>query len=196
MPLAHETVVYDVHDTKVYPMLSDAVGASPTYGAAVDVPGITELSVDPNIVSAELKGDGKLIAKKGRTDRVNGSATYGKLSLNALQVLQGGTVGDTASTQAGYRLSGPAPLPYFKLEAKIEDADIGIGDIHVVVFKCQITGGTLLSTSSDNFNQPSFDFEGLSIEGTIPANTNSIVPAGLNAMLDIFFNSVASALSA
>lgn len=196
MPLAHESVVYDVHDAKVYAMLSDVVGAAPTYSSAVDVPGITELSVDPNIVSAELKGDGKVIAKKGRTDRMNGSATYGKLSLNAIQTVMGGTVGDTASTQAGFRLSGPAPLPYFKLEAKIEDLDLGFGDLHIVVYKCQLTGGTLVSTSSDNFNQPSFDFEGLSIEGSIPANTNSIVAAGLAAMIDIFFNSVAQPLSA
>jgi hypothetical protein len=195
VPLSHESVVYDVHDAKVYPLLTDATGAAPTYGTGVDVPGITELSADPNIVSAELKGDGKVIAKKGRTDRINGSATYGKLSLDALAVILGGTVGDSASTQAGYRLAGPAPLPYFKLEAKIDDVDVGIGDLHIMIYKCQLTGGTLISTSSDNFNQPSFDFEGLSLQGTITANTNSIVPATVSAMMDIFFNSTSVALT-
>lgn len=196
MALSHATVVYDVNDCRVYPMLTDVAGASPTYGAAVDVPGITEISAEPNLVTAELKGDARVIAKKGRTDRINFSATYGKLSLDALAVIMGGTVGDTASTQAAYRLSSPAPLPYFKLEAQVQDLDVGMGSLILVIWKCQITGGTLLSTSSDNFNQPSFDGEGIATEGTIPANTNSIVAASLAAMMDVVFNSTVVALSA
>ncbi len=196
MPLSHATVIYDVNDCKVYPMLTDVAGASPTYGAAIDVPGISTISAEPNLVTAELKGDARVIAKKGRTDRINVSATYGKLSLDALAVLMGGSTGDTASTQAGYRLSSPAPLPYFKLEAQIQDLDVGIGSLRLIVWKCQITGGTLLNTSSDNFNQPSFDAEGIAIEGTIPANTNSIVAAGLAAMMDVVFDSTVVNLSA
>lgn len=195
MPLTHETVVYDVHDAKVYPMLTDATGASPTYGAAVDVPGIAEISAEPNLVTAELKGDATVIAKKGRVDRINVSATYGKLSLDAIQVIMGGAKGDTASTQAGYRISAPASLPYFKLEAQIKDLDIGVGSLRIVLYKCQLTGGTLISTSSDNFNQPSFDAEALAIDGTIPANTNSIVASSLGAMMDVILDSTVVGLS-
>lgn len=196
MPLPHETVVYDVNDAKVYPMLTDAVGASPTYGAAVDVPGISEISAEPNLVTAELKGDATVIAKKGRVDRINVSATYGRLSLDALQVIQGGTKGDTGETQSGYRLSAPASLPYFKLEAQIQDLDIGIGSLIIVLYKCQLTGGSLVSTSSDSFNQPSFQAEALAISGTIPANTNSIVAASLGAMMDVVLNDTVVELSA
>lgn len=196
MPLSHSTVVYDVNDCKVYPMLTDTVGASPTYGAAVDVPGITEVSAEPNLVTAELKGDATVIAKKGRTDRINVSATYGKLSLDALKVIMGGTTGDTASTAAGYRVAAPAALPYFKIEFQVQDLDVGIGSLIVVLYKCQLTGGTLINTSSDNFNQPSFDAEAIAIDGTLPANTNSIVATGLAAMMDIAFNSTVVNLSA
>jgi hypothetical protein len=196
VPLTHATVVYDVNDAKVYPMLTDAVGASPTYGASVDVPGITEVSAEPNLVTAELKGDATVIAKKGRTDRINVSATYGKLSLDALKVLQGGVTGDTAETRSAYRLAGPAPLPYFKLEFQVQDLDIGLGSLVVVLYKCQITGGTLINTSSDSFNQPSFTAEALAIDGTLPANTNSIVAATVSAMMDVVFNSTVVALSA
>lgn len=196
MPLSHSTVVFDVNDAKIYPMLTDTVGASPTYGAAVDVPGIAEVSAEPNLVTAELKGDATVIAKKGRVDRINFSATYGKLSLDALKVLQGGVTGDTASTQSTYRLSAPAPLPYFKLEFQVQDLDLGLGSLIVVLYKCQVTGGTLINTSSDSFNQPSFTGEALAIEGTIPANTNSIVAATLGAMMDVVFNSTVVALSA
>lgn len=195
MPLSHATVVYDVNDAKVYPMLSDTAGASPTYGSGVDVPGITEVSAEPNLVTAELKGDATVIAKKGRTDRINVHATYGKLSMDALTVIMGGAKGDTASTQAGYRISAPAALPYFKLEFQVLDLDIGVGSLRVVLYKCQLTGGTLINTSSDNFNQPAFDAEALAIDGTIPANTNSIVAASLGAMMDVVFDSIPTALS-
>ncbi len=196
MPLSHATVVYDVNDCKVYPMLTDTPGASPTYGAAVDVPGISEVSAEPNLVTAELKGDATVIAKKGRTDRINLSATYGKLSLDALKVIQGGVTGDTASTSAGYRLAAPAALPYFKMEFQVQDLDIGIGSLIVVLYKCQLTGGSLINTSSDSFNQPSFTAEALAIEGTIPANTNTIVAATLAAMMDVVFHSTVQPLSA
>jgi hypothetical protein len=41
------TISFDVHDCKVYPVTADATGGI-TYGAAVDVPGIQEVSVEPN----------------------------------------------------------------------------------------------------------------------------------------------------
>lgn len=170
MPLSHSTVIFDVHDCKVYALLTDAVGASPTYGAAVDIPGIANVGVDPNLVHAELKGDARIIAKKGRTDRINFKATYGKIAIDALAVILGGTVSDSGTTpnqMARMRLKSPAPLPYFKIEFKIEDVDEGLGDLHVVIYKAQMTGGTLLGTSTDSFGQPTFDAEGIAIQGSV-----------------------------
>lgn len=166
MPLTHETIVYDVHDFKIYPLLTDADGASPTYGAAVDVPGIAEVGLDPNFVTAELKGDARVMARKGRVDRVSISATYGKLSLDVLKVLLGGVVSDTASTAAKWKLAGANSLPYFKAAFKIDDVDTGVGDVHVTVFKGQLTGGTLLGGSSDEFGQPTLELEAIPTEGT------------------------------
>lgn len=196
MALTHATVIYDVTDAHVYPLLTDAVGASPTYGAAVDLPGIAAFSADPNFVTAELKGDATIVAKKGRTDRMNVACTYDKLSTDALKVIMGGVTGDTASTQTAYRLSAPASLPYFKLEAQILDAEEGVGSVIVVLWKCQLTGGTLLSTSSDNFSQPTLQADAIAIQGSIPAATNSIVGASLGAIMDVVLNSTAVALDA
>lgn len=165
MSLAHETVVFDVLDAKVYALLTDPVGASPTYGAAVDVPGIADVSVDPNMVTAELKGDSRIIAKKGRIDRFNFSATYGKFSTDVLGVILGATTTVTGSTNVRLRSASPAPLPYFKLEFKIEDLDVGVADLHCTLYKCQLTGGTLLGTSSDNFGQPTMQGEAIALTG-------------------------------
>ena len=56
--------------------------------------------IDPNFVTAELKGDARVIAKKGRIDRVNLSVTWGKLSLDAMAVLYGTSTTDVASAAA------------------------------------------------------------------------------------------------
>jgi hypothetical protein len=181
MPLAHETVVYDVHDFKVYALTDDS-GASPVYSAAVDVPGIAEASMDPNFLTAELKGDARIIAKKGRVDKFTCSATYGKVSLDVLNTVLGGTITDTASSSARWRLLGDNSLPYFKAEFKIQDVDTGLGDLHVRLYKCQLTGGTLISGQTDEFGQPTMELE------AIPTDTSDL-------LVDVELLDVVTALS-
>lgn len=179
MPVSHETVVYDVHDAAVYAMLTDAAGASPTYGAKIDVPGIANVGVNPNIVSAELKGDARVMARKGRTDRLVFSATYGKLAGNVLGVILATVTSDIAAAggvpeYARMRLKSPASLPYFKIEFKIDDLDAGLGTLKVVLWKCQLTGGTLLTGATDAFSQPTFDAEAIALNGTLGADVGVI----------------------
>lgn len=97
MPVSHETVMFDVHDAFVAPLLSDQEGELPVYGDPVDLFGVSEVGLDPNFVTAELKGDARVIAKKGRIDRVNLSTTWGKLSLDAMAVIYGTSTSDVAS---------------------------------------------------------------------------------------------------
>lgn len=246
MTVAHETVMFDVHDCKVASLLSDASAVIPSYSPWVDVPGIQEVGLDPNFSTAELKGDARVMAKKGRIDRFNFSSSYAKLSLDVQGIIFGNTVADlsalAASTveevsittgsytltgsagdftvamlnrpltgsvagipegavlvarsldgsegtmslpatatvadidvtagavgaMARSRVSAPAPLPYFKIGFKIEDTSPGVGDLHVVCWKAQVTGGTYIGGSSDNFGQPSFDAECIPIDGHLP----------------------------
>ena len=162
MSAAHEAILFDVHDFKVYPLTADNA-ASPTYGAAVDVYGIAEVGLDPNLVTAELKGDGRVIAKRGKIDRLTLSATYGRLSADVLEVIIDATVTDPAADQARARLLAGTPLPYFGCAFVIEDADNGIEDVVVTLYKCQVTGGTLLGQSSDNFGQPTFTLDAIGL---------------------------------
>ena len=164
MAAAHESVLYDVHDLKVYPISSETA-SSPIYGAAVDVYGIAQVSLDPNFVTAELKGDGgRVLAKKGKIDRLNLSATYGRLSGDVLDVILGTTTTDESATQARTRFLQGTSLPYFKAALTIDDADNGIGSVHLTLYKCQITGGTLLGQQTDNFGQPTFDLEAIGLD--------------------------------
>ena len=243
MTVQHQTVMFDVNDCKVAALLSDASDAVPVYGPLIDVPGISEVGVDPNFVTAELKGDARVIAKKGRIDRLNMKATYGKLDLDVQGIVFGSAVVDLAAvaskTVAGVtvasaaktltktagsfssadlnrevwgtdiaegsrivdvntdgsvatmnlaatgsgtvtvnfyatgekavsRIASPASLPYFKLMFRISDVDTEIGDLHVIAHKCQVTGGTYIGGSTDNFGQPSFDAEAIALQGHLP----------------------------
>lgn len=161
MTAAHETVLFDCHDFKVYAMLTDSSAASPTYGPAVDVPGINQVSLDPNVVSAVLKGDGRTVARRGRTDSFKLAAQNAKLALDAVAVMYGGAVVDVSGNEAAWSLAGPAPLPYFKSEFKIDDVDLGLATVHFILFKSQLSGGKLAGQQSDQFGQPTMDIEGI-----------------------------------
>lgn len=185
MVAAREAILFDVHDFKVYALTDDS-GASPTYGAGVDVYGIAEVGLDMNLVTAELKGDGKIIAKRGKLDRLPLTATYGRLSGDVLDVIIDATVSAPSATQSRTRILAGTPLPYFKAAFRIEDADNGIEDVLVTCYKCQVTGGTLLGQSSDNFGQPSFTMDAIGLASTA-ANF-------LNLMADLDFYTVETAL--
>jgi hypothetical protein len=194
--LSTETVVFDVSDCKVYPLLTDVTGASPTYGAAVDVPGIAQVSLEPNLTSAELKGDSRIIAKRGRVDRFNFSATYGKLSLDVLNTLLGSSTlnaqGTTPSRTQNLVIASPGSSPYFKLEFLIADVDEGIGSLNVILFKCLLTGGTLFQSSSDSFGQPSLQCEAIATNGGYTPPGGSLVT---NPILALQLNETAANLS-
>lgn len=160
MPTARISTLYDVNDFKVAEQTADSA-AAPTYGSLVDVPGIAAVSMQPGIKSAELKGDAKVLARKGTTDRFQFSATYGRLSLDALVVFFGGTVTDVTGPPAtvGWALGGINALPYFKAMFQILQGEVA--DTHVTAYKSQVTGGTLVDQSTDNFGQPKIDFKAI-----------------------------------
>lgn len=158
-----EAVVYDVLDCKVYPLTSDS-GASPTFGTGVDVYGIADASFEPNFVSNELKGDSRIIAKKSRVDRFNFSLTYGRLSLDVLEVVLGGEVTTVAGDHERWRYVGGGAPPYFGLGLMMDDLDNDLNALHVIGYKVKITGGTLLGQSSDNFGQPTIDCEAIALD--------------------------------
>lgn len=160
MPTNRSTVMYDVHDFKVKSLLTD-VATAPTYGTElVDIPGIASVNLDPNINSNELKGDAKVIAKKGNTDRFNISATYGRLSLDALVIFFGGTITDVPTpSSVKWALAGTNSLPYFQAQAQFLYNEVQ--DAHLKAWKCQATGGSILDQSTDNFGQPKIDMEAI-----------------------------------
>lgn len=167
MAVAQQAITFDVQDCKVY-TIADLVGGSYTTSAGVDVPGVQEVSVEPNLITAELKGDGKVVAKKGKIDRLNFTCTYSELSLPVLEKILGGTTvlaGATDAESAVLSITGGS-LPYFSVaflltDLQSQDSGDAVASIKMELHKCQITGGTLLSGSTDDFATPSFTVEAI-----------------------------------
>lgn len=163
-----QTSLYDVSDCKIWPLLTDLpTAASPTYGAIVDVPGITAISVDPSIVSAELKGDGRTLRTKSRVEKFQGKCTYDLLDLNVLLTVMGGGMAVATSAEQAWDmvLNGPsASLPYWGAAFEITDADdeLGAADVHLVCYKCKLTGGSpIANAQTENFSQPTLEFDAI-----------------------------------
>ena len=173
MAVANSAITFDVQDCKVY-TIADTVGGSWASSSPIDVPGIQEVSVEPNLITAELKGDAKVVAKKGKIDRLNFSATYSELSLDVLSKILGGTVaaGGSSDAETSELSIAGGSLPYFGVKFLLTDVQTGgagdaVGSVSMLLHKCQITGGTLISGSTDDFSTPSFTAEAI-----LPHDTN------------------------
>ena len=172
MAASTSAITFDVKDCKVYSVSTDTASSPTTWGSGVDVPGIQEVSLEPNFITNELKGDGgSVLSKKGKIDRLNFSCTYGELSLGVLAVLLGTTVvaGGTGSSETAALPIDDTTLPYFKISFLIDDLETSgdtLATVKVDLGKCQLTGGSLVSGSTDDFNSPTFTAEAIKPKGT------------------------------
>jgi hypothetical protein len=174
MAVASSVITFDVKDCKVYVLETDPASGASTYTSpGVDVPGIQEISLEPNFITAELKGDGgSVLAKKGKIDRLNFSCTYSELALPVLAVLLGqtNTGGGTTGTFTQTMKIDNASLPYFMIAVLMDDLQHSTGDTPATVVltlqKCQLTGGSLLGGSTDSFSSPTFTAEAILPYGT------------------------------
>jgi len=165
MAFDKETFVYGVQDCKIAALMDDS-GMSPTYGSAIDVPGIQEIEVSYNIESKELKGDDVVLDKRTTINSIGIDVTHAKISLDALGALLGGTVsasGTTPNRTFTYRQGGGQPN-YFKLSAKVVQVDEDGADMHFVMYKCKVTDFSMGATGED-YKTISFSAEAIPCAG-------------------------------
>lgn len=135
--LTKETLILGINDGKMSPLISDDSTAL-TYGAAVDIPGITNLGLSPKFVEKELRGDESVLDNYSKLDYIDWSFENSEISLDALAILLGGAVtasGVTPNRSQTYKLNKADKPKYFKLEGKSDYTDMG--DAHVVLYKCK-----------------------------------------------------------
>lgn len=161
MALTHQVKQMELVDVQIASMTSDT-GTTPVYGALVDIPGAIKVTATPKVESKRLEGDSKLLDVFTRITEYELEVEHGILSLDALAILQGGAVADSGTTpsqKATYSLtSANVKAGYWKLEGKWNHAGVGVGDVHVILYKCVMTDPPSIEapSASEDYGKPKF----------------------------------------
>ena len=156
----------ELSDVAIAQLLTDATTA-PTYATKVDLGGAIKLQVSPKTETKKLHGDSLLLDVYQRTTEVEVNVEFALLSLEALKVIQGGTVvstGVTPNQKTTYSLKGTdTSPPYFMIEGQWTYAGEGIDDAHVVLYKVKATDLPDLEINDANGNFGTVKMKGIAL---------------------------------
>lgn len=154
MPLSHISKVFAVTDCKVRPLTADPSGGSPTYGVAIDVPGIKSVAITGSVETKSLRGDNTLLDADSTLTEVSVSIEYAKLSLDVLAAILGGTVVDSGTTPAqksSWDLTSTSKPRPFLLEAVSATADTIGGNIGFCLWKVVLSSFPELGLAEEDY---------------------------------------------
>jgi hypothetical protein len=135
--------VIELDDVKVAVMSADA-SSSPTYETAIDVPGIVRMKVTPELHYTEQEGDGYVMDSYGKVKAAAVEFEAGCLPLSVVAALLGVTAdasGSTPNQTTTVSVTKTTVLPSFKIEGRWTHPGEGLGDAHLVLYKCKLNGG-------------------------------------------------------
>jgi hypothetical protein len=145
--------------------------------SSVDLPNGRTLSFEEAEDFEELRGDDKVVATRGKGPSVNWELENGGVSLEALVVLNGGTITSTGTTPAQvkkYTKKATDARPEFKIEGQaISESG---GDFHVVLYRCKSSGGVSGSLADGAF--------------TITSCKGTALPSKLTGSIDALYDFV------
>lgn len=161
-PISHVTKLYSVQDCKLFPLTADPAGGTPSYGEGVDAPGIQQMVIGGDIEIKSLRGDNRALASNSSLTDITIDVTNAKLSLDALAVILGGVTTDAgaapARTASWDLTADNAILPPFKIEGVTPPNGVDIigGDLHWVLYCCQLSKFPALGLAQEDFQVASF----------------------------------------
>jgi hypothetical protein len=185
MPLSHVSKSYGTRDAKIAPLTADPAGGTATYGALIDVPGIKSVTIGGSVNEKQLRGDHQLLDTEAIIEDITITFDYAKLSQDVLDVLMGGTITDAGTTPtqtATYALLGTDSPGYFRFEAQVAAADTVGGDVHLVLYKCKITGIPDIGTAEEDFK-------------TFSVSARAVPRLADSKWMDVVFNETAAAIA-
>lgn len=143
-----ESLPYGLRDIK----LTAYTNATTLAGTSVDLPNSRTMTFEEAEDFEELRGDDKVVATRGKGPSVNWELESGGIDLEALVVLNGGTVtesGTTPNLKSTYQKKVTDSRPEFKAEGQAISENGG--DFHVVLYRCKATGGVSGSLTDGAF---------------------------------------------
>lgn len=163
MPISHISKQFAIDDAKIAKVTADPVGGTTTYATVVDVPGVKAMVSAVELQEKQLRGDNTLLDIDVSYVRATGTLTFAKVNLDMDAVLLGATVTDSGTTPnmlATLGLKSSDRPNYFKIEGRtpVGGADTVTGDLHVVLYKCKITGYSGFGFAEEDYSTFSVPF--------------------------------------
>lgn len=139
MTLPKESGLLGLDDVKIFELTADDA-SNLTYGSAVNVDSMQNIDLAPNYTQKALMQDEEIDGYYQKLKSISWSFANAKVSLDALNILEGGTITTTGTTPNEvhtFTLTDDSEPKYFKLEGKINYSTDSIGDFHLVLYKCK-----------------------------------------------------------
>jgi len=136
--MADATYVFGAADAKISPLTADVTSA-PTYGSAIDVPGLKSISISGSSDTKELRGDNKLIAKISTLQSVEVTLTFAMWDPSIYALLTGATLTPGTGDDYNVSLTASSTPAYFGLEAVSVGASGAGSNVSIFLPKLIIT---------------------------------------------------------
>jgi hypothetical protein len=156
----HVSAFLSVSDAKIAPLLTDPAGGPATYGDWIDLPDVTNVSLEGDTDTKVRRGDGVIRDQRliltGLTLTVENTA----LPLDVLAALEGGTVVDSGSLAAEiatYTYAKDSSSGYVKFEAQCTDVSEGLADAHLIIYKAKLNNKIPVGFTDDDFQTYSYE---------------------------------------
>lgn len=150
--------VMELENVMVYEMTADA-GSEPTYGTGILVPGTTKLGIKPEMVSAELEGEGTLLDVFSKMKSAEVSIDLAYLNMQLAAILTGVTVATTGTTPnqvTTMDVTKNSRPKWFKIEGRWMYPGLGLGSVNFTLYKCKATdpGAIEIEDANGDFGKP------------------------------------------
>lgn len=196
MALRNDTYFFGMADAKIFPITEDSAS---TYSVdtGIDVPGIKNFSLTPELTEVELTGDEVVLATHTKVKKASFSFECAKLDFQMLQKIMGGryNAAGTTPNQSNTYSFQKGDLPgFFQLGLLPAGFDTGLGSVRLYLMKCKISA-VPIEGGEDAFNT-------LKVSGSCLYTDKEFTRAstvGNNVkglMFDIIMNETATALTA
>lgn len=178
--------VFAVEDCKIRKVLTDPDGGPATYGPALDVPGIKNVSISGDVNTVQLRGDNRALESDTTITGLTATYDHAKLSMDVLEVVLGGSsaaTGVAPATVETFTLGADDVFGDYVLECKTPRYSDG-SDVHIRLGKLKLSAFPDLGMTEEDYK-------------TVEGLENSITPlASTGNWFSIISNETAAEISA
>lgn len=142
----------ELSEAKIYEMTADA-STAPTYSAGIALTGLIKMGVTPVLNSADLECDGGIADVFAKAKAADLELELGVLNMDALALMLGmtnATTGTTPNQVTTAPFLGSSKPKFFKIEGRWTYPGLGLGDVHLVVYKCKVTDPSAIEVEDAN----------------------------------------------